>query len=130
MRTIQIAALTLGLVLAASPAYAKRLPPKPVHPVRAKGVEFTVPHAMLMGLVVATDIKSGTVLWRRQIYTVRIDPAVEEDAQWSFITGIKTENGCLIITNESGCEYSLNLKTLQVHAIKGNVVVQWEPHDQ
>lgn len=124
MGTLQVAVLAIGFVLAASPAYAKRLPPKPVPPVSANGIEFSAPHDVLMGLVVATDIKSGAVIWRRQVYSVKIDPSLEEDIQWCFITSIKVEHGNLVVNNERGYIYRINLRTLQVYSIKGSLVIR------
>jgi len=117
--------LAIGGLLLATPVHAKRLPPKPVPPIVAEGVEYTVPHDVLMGLVVATDIKSRTVLWQRQIYAVRFNPDIEQDVQACYITSLAAGSGKLTIKNERGNVYELFLKTLQVQTKVGGSVVQW-----
>lgn len=117
--------LAIAGLLLANPVHAKRLPPKPVPPVVAEGVEYTVPHDVLMGLVVATDIKTRTVLWQRQIYTVRSNPDIEHDVQACYITSLAARSGKLTIKNERGYVYELFLKTLQVQTKVGGSVVQW-----
>jgi hypothetical protein len=124
MRNSQTALLAMWVLISASPVFAKRLPPKPVPPIRIEDVEYSVPHRNQMGFVVATDLKSKVILWQRQIYTVKIDPNLEEDVQWSFITSIKPGLGKILVENESNGIYELDLKTLQVRAIKGSLVIQ------
>lgn len=67
-----------------------------------------------MGFVVATDVSSRKELWRVRIYTVQIDPTLEHDVQAVFITALSLEHGELVITNESGERYSLDLVTRKV----------------
>lgn len=102
-----------AFVLAPTPASAKRAAPKPVPPLVTDSVEYSAPHD-LMGLVVATDVKTRKELWRERIYTVRIDPALERDVQDIFITALALEHGALVITNESGESYTLDLVTRKV----------------
>jgi len=110
--------LALGCLSAALPVCAKRQAPAPVEPVRLDGVEYTVPHQLLMGLVQATDIRHGTLLWRRQIYTVRYVPGRETDLQDVFITRIEAGRGCLRVTNERGDVYELRLDSLEVVPVR------------
>ena len=123
--TMHVEALVVWVLLLSIPAHAKRLPPKPVPPVVAEGVEYTVPHDVLMGLVVAKDIKTRTVLWQRQIYAVRFNPDIEQDVQACYITSLAAGPGKLTIKNERGYIYELVLKTLQVQTKVGGSVVQW-----
>ena len=67
-----------------------------------------------MGFVVATDARSRKELWRERIYTVRVNPELERDVQDVFITSLAVENGTLIITNERGDTYALDLATRKV----------------
>ena len=67
-----------------------------------------------MGFVVATDTTSHKELWRERIYTVRINPVLERDVQDVFITSLVVERGALIITNERGDRYTLDLATRRV----------------
>lgn len=97
----------------ATPAQAKRGAPKPVPPVSADAIEYSAPHEH-MGFVVATDTASRKELWRERIYAVRIDPKLEEDVQHVFIASLAIEGGALIITNERGESYTLDLATRRV----------------
>jgi len=117
------ALLTLALV-APQPLRAKRTAPGPVPPVRRDGVEYTVPDGFMMGLVAATDLRTGTLLWRRQIYPVRVDPRLETDVQDCWITSLRAEPGRLRVTNDRGWIYLLDLKSLRVRVVKGRLVVQ------
>ena len=106
------AALVLS-VFALPSAEAKRAAPKPVAPVVANGVAYSAPHAA-MGVVVATDVATRKELWRETVYTIRIDPELERDVQDVFITALSVEGGVLIIENERGERYALDLATRRV----------------
>ena len=68
----------------------------------------------LMGFVIATDVSSGKELWRQRIYRVFIKPFLEEDVQWVFITSLVQQNHTLLITNERGGHFTLDLTTRKV----------------
>jgi len=67
-----------------------------------------------MGFVVASDASSHRELWRQQIYTVRLKPTLERDVQDVFITSLTLRGGSLIITNERGERFALDLSTRRV----------------
>ena len=67
-----------------------------------------------MGFVIASDTTSHKQLWRERIYTVPINPALERDVQHVFVTSLVIERGALIITNERGDSYTLDLATRRV----------------
>ncbi|WP_316410428.1 hypothetical protein [Mesoterricola sediminis] len=117
--------LVSTLTLAPSGVHAKRSAPAAVPPLRIDGTEYSVPHGFLMGVVLATDLKSGIALWRRQVYSVIVDPDVEEDIQACYITKIAQGKGCLVIENEHGFRYVLDLHSLQVRTLKGASVIRW-----
>lgn len=112
-RAFRALAVLVAFFLAATSAPAKRAAPKPVAAVIADAVEYSAPHE-LMGFVVATDTRSHKELWRERIYAVRINPALEGDVQDVFITSLVVERGALLITNERGDTYSLDLATRKV----------------
>lgn len=124
MNNPHLALVLLSCATVAVPVMAKRRAPKPVVPLVLEGVRYSVPHDFLMGVVLATDVKTRTVLWHRQIYTVRIDPNLETDVQASYITRLKAEPGKLVVANDRGFTYQLDLATLQVEAVTGPLVVQ------
>ena len=74
---------------------------------------FRVPQSPL-GLVEAVDTKTGNLRWTKQIYVTRYDPALERDVQDRFITGLRQEDGTLVVTVEGGGEYVLNRESLEV----------------
>ena len=113
LRTLAAVAVLAVLLLVVTPALAKRPAPKPVAAVIADAIEYSAP-SELMGFVVATDTRTHKELWRERIYRVVINPALEGDVQDVFITSLVVERGALIVTNERGESYSLDLATRKV----------------
>ena len=107
---LTIAALLLAGI---SPVRAKRAAPIEVAPIAVGGVCYSAPRDA-MGFVVAKDLKSGRELWRVRIYEVRVDPKLERDVQDVFITSLEVKDGILLVTNERGEKYALDLKTHKV----------------
>ena len=114
--------MLLCLLLAAmiaSEAWAKRAAPKPVTPVAHKGVQYVAPNANgLEGIIEARNEETGKKLWDVVIYTVKIDPSLEQDVQWVFITGLVVQDNTLLVTNEKNEQYILDLKTRKVENVK------------
>jgi len=67
-----------------------------------------------MGVVVATDQPSRKKLWQKRIYRVTRNPALESDVQDVFITSLAIEGNALIIRNERGEQFVLELSTRKV----------------
>ena len=97
----------------AGPANAKRSVPRAVEPVTVQGVTYSAP-ASAMGFVIAVDASSHRELWRQRIYRVRFDPSLERDVQDVFITSLTLRGGSLVIANEHGERYALDLSTRKV----------------
>lgn len=110
-------ALCCAVWLAALPHddWAKRAAPRDVPPVATDEVEYSAPTDR-MGVVVATDRASHKMLWCRRIYVVHRRPSLEKDVQDVFITKLALEGRLLIVSNERGTDYALDLKTLRVHS--------------
>jgi len=104
-------------------ALAKRAAPKPVAPVTYEGVQYQAPLIVdRMGFVEAIDVTSGKKLWESRIYRVWIIPVLyEEDNQWVFITNLKIQNGKLLVKNEAGKTFQVDLKTGRV----GGAIFTW-----
>ena len=116
--------LAAGMIACLVPgASAKRLAPRGAAPVTIDGIEYRAP-VERMGCVEAWDAKSDKMLWWRQIYVVVIEPNLEKDVQDVFIRGLKAADSALTITNERGGEFKLDLKTLEVQAVKGSAVIR------
>jgi len=109
-----LAAIALcGVAFIAAPANAKRSVPQAVDPVTVDSVTYTAP-ATAMGFVVASDTSSGRELWRQRIYQIHVDPSRERDVQDVFITSLTLRSGSLVIANEHGERYVLDLSTRKV----------------
>ena len=113
-------------MLVLSESVAKRAVPSIVIPVQVGSIEYSVPHRngshKQMGFIEARDLKSGGLIWSRQIYAVKYDLELEGDVQDIFIKSIAVHGNNLIITNERKSEYQLNLKTLHIKVLKGSLV--------
>ena len=118
MKRIIIFAITVALLSAAS-LHARRKGPDKVASITKDGIEYRVQHFPNMGYVEAWKGKRS--IWRRQIYVVKLQ-LVERDVQDVFIKKMNLEGNFLIITNERGSVYQLNLETLEVKVIKGSLV--------
>lgn len=103
----------LVFLCAPSPAFAKRAAPAPVAAVSIGSVEYSAP-ATAMGFVVATEKATRRELWRRRIYEVLRDPALEADVQDVFINSLEVVNGRLLIRNERGDAFLLDPTTRAV----------------
>ncbi len=125
-------ALTLAATLASAPVLlAKRAAPAEVAPVRHEGLELRAP-LNPMGYVEAWDLAEKEIIWRRQVYVIRRVPKLESDVQDVFINameiktlepkGLEPRGAALIVRNERGSEYQLNLATLEVKVLKGSLV--------
>ena len=96
-------------------AAAKRVAPKPVPPVIANGIRYTVDRDGPDQYVVAQDPATDQVLWKVRVFHTRIDPFKEEDNQWVFIDELKLMNNTLFVKDEKSRCYSIDLST---HAVK------------
>ncbi len=102
-----------ALVSGIHPAFAERSEPREVAPIVQDGVRYSAPHGA-MAVVVATEVKTGKELWRVQVYKTRMVPELESDVQDVFITSLVLKEDTLIITNERGEKYALDLQTRKV----------------
>lgn len=116
MRKTVLLVAILVVALAATALWAMREPPAPVTPVVHNGVKYTAPMES-MGVVVALDAKSGAKLWQQKIYDVKIDPSLEADIQYVYITTLAVQGGDLIVTNEMGAKYAMNLSSRAVRKL-------------
>jgi hypothetical protein len=101
------------LFVAATLCHAKRVAPTPVPPVTIGSTKYSAPSDK-MGHVVATDTSNGKELWRVRIYSVLINPFLERDVQDVFITSLVISGGTLLIENERGDKYTLDVNTRRV----------------
>lgn len=105
MLTLIIAVISF---LFCSLAEAKRGPAPEVEPVTYKGIKFIAPNTpQRMGYVEAWDIKKNIKVWEQKMYDIAINPIMESDVQWLFISSLKIRNDKLIVTEEKGKYYEV-----------------------
>jgi ketosteroid isomerase-like protein len=96
-------------------ALAKRAPPAKVEPVIHQDVRYIVPNDDgRRAYIEAWDVQTNKKLWDLTVFTNRIDPKLEEDAQHVFIKMLRVRDGTLIVTSERGETYRVDLKTKAV----------------
>ena len=99
----------------AATAHAKRSAPAPVPPVVWEGMEYRAPLGVEhMGCVQAVEAASGLAVWETRVYQVPINPLLEEDVQWVFVSGLQVQNDVLLVNAEDGRSYRLDLRTGRV----------------
>jgi len=119
MKKLSVLFCLLLTAMIASTAWAKRAGPKPVTPVVHMGVTYVAPNENgREGKIEARNEKTGKKLWDVVVYTVTIDPSLEQDVQWVFITGLAVRDNTLLVTNEKNEQYTLDLKTKKVEKVK------------
>jgi len=104
----------------------KRPAPKTVSPVLANKVRYEqVRNAQdygfnsVTGFLKATDTKSGETLWVKRVYEVPVDDSMERDVQDVFFRSmaVSSDRGSLLIENERGEHYSVDLETGESTAV-------------
>ena len=88
---------------------AKRIPPTPVTPVAADGIQYSAAGNGRDQYVIAADVASRKELWRVKVFHNRIKFWMEEDVQWVFITNLKIVDNSLLVRDERSRCYSVNL---------------------
>jgi hypothetical protein len=93
-------------------AAAKRIPPAKVAPVVYEGIRYVAPNDDgRRAYIEAWDIQTNSKLWDLTVFTNRIDPKLEEDVQWVFISELSLRDGTLIVKSERGTTYQVDLRT-------------------
>ncbi len=102
-------------LLLPSLALAKRAAPAKVKPVVHQGVRYIAPNDNgRRAYIEAWDVRTNKKLWDLTVFTNRIEPKLEEDAQWVFIKTLNVRDGTLIVISERGQTYRVDLKTKAV----------------
>ena len=123
MSTTGMVFLMLATSFAISPneQRAKRSAPAEVKPVVYQGIRYTAPHwvnangqRIAGGYVEAFDVKTNKKRWRLRVYEIRYDPQLEKDVQDVFITSLAIEKEMLVVVNQRGERYDVDLKSRKV----------------
>lgn len=89
-------------------ALAERMPPKEVAPIYYKGVKFIAP-TNKMGIVEAWDIETNKKVWEKKVYQVFFNPLMERDVQDVFISSLSIEGEKLVVVNERGKRFEIDI---------------------
>jgi len=110
-KVILLAILSFFIILVCSVnmVEAKRGPPKEVEPLIYNGVKYTAPLDK-MGYVEAFNNTTGEKLREIKVYDIKFDPNMEADVQDIFITNLSIVNGKLIVINEAGVTYEIDIE--------------------
>jgi hypothetical protein len=87
---------------------------KRYYPYSPNGREYSAEGDGRNAFVVATDVRTGTVLWKVKIFHTRIKPWIEEDNQWIFISELRMAGNTLFIRNEKARCFSLDVRSKRV----------------
>jgi outer membrane protein assembly factor BamB len=99
----------------------KRVAPPKVKPVTIGDVRYEAIHwgrerelGQNGGYIAALDATTGAELWTLKVYDIAYDDRMEEDVQDRFIKSLKADASGLLVTDEDGCRYSVDLETRTV----------------
>ena len=118
---IVLTVLVLASFFVLNRVEARRIPPKKVEPVMYDNIRYTAPvfsqssnHKQLSGYIEAWDTRTNKKLWEVKVYDIKYDPGLDKDVQEIYITALKVEFGNLLVTNETGDEYEVELATKKI----------------
>lgn len=101
-----ILSLVVSSLLLGGIADAKRIPAPKVTPIAYQGLVFHAPNIVgRFGVVEAWNHKTNRKVWEEESYKVIINPLMEADVQWVFISSLSIDDGKLVITNEKGKKF-------------------------
>lgn len=66
------------------------------------------------GMLVVFDCATGRQLWQTCVFKTDYDPALEQDVQDVFITGLRLDGESLVVDDEAGRAWRVDLSTRQV----------------
>ena len=101
--------------------------PLEVEPAVYDNVKYTAPHFLessnhkqLSGYIEAWDTRTNKKFWELKVYDIKYDPGLEKEAQEIYITSLRIEMGKLLVVNEAGDRYEVELGTKKVKKISGD----------
>jgi|HubBroStandDraft_1064217.scaffolds.fasta_scaffold510346_2 hypothetical protein len=94
---------------------AKRVAPRPVHPVVCDGIEYSATGDGKSGYVVAKELPTGNKLWIVRVFKIHTHWwNGEEDNQWVFISDMKLAENALLIRDERARCYRLDFANRRI----------------
>jgi hypothetical protein len=124
VKKINLYLITLIIVSCTFYLYAMRKPPSRVPYIIFNGVEYRaeVDRSIPIGCVQAVQPETGRKLWWKQIYVIKYNSDLETDVQDVFIKKMQPKDGKLLIENERGGTYLLDVNSLEVKCLTGKPV--------
>ncbi len=101
----------ITLLFFAAESFAKRIPAPDVAPVVHAGVRYVAPNDDgRREYIEAWNVATTNKVWELTIRRNFINPLLEEDVQWAYINRLQMTNGVLIVSDERGRSYAVDLK--------------------
>ena len=96
-------------------AFAKRGAPKPVAPVSVGELEYRACYDVdHLGSVEVWDLKTHSQIGSILVYKTKYLSRMERDVQWVFITKLEVHGNDMLVVNERGDSYRVDLRTKRV----------------
>ena len=103
------------LLCCSGTAFAKRAAPNPVAPVRVGDLEYRASNsADCPGCVEVWDMKMHSQIDNILVYKTKYRIWIERDVQWVFITKLEVHGNDMLVMNERGDSYRVDLRTKRV----------------
>ena len=101
-------------------SFAKRAAPAPVAPVTHGHLEYRAVNTPdCPGCVEIWDVARHAEVDAIEVYRTPQVPGLEQDVQWVFVTKLELHGNRLLVTNERGEKYQVDLKTKAVKRLAG-----------
>lgn len=98
----------LGGIAIQPAVWGKRVSPSKVSPVVFRSIKFVAPNdPQKLGVVEGWDVFTQKKVWETKVYDVTIDPSMEVDVQWVFVSKLEIKNNQLVVTNEKGQQFTV-----------------------
>ena len=122
MKTILI---LIAITLMVIEGHAKVHPGKRVAPVIYNGAVYEKSNGE-DGYVVKRDVQTGRIEWTCQVYVIAYETksGLSKCVQGCRITELAISKRKLLVTNEKGWTYELNIDDLNVVATKGSRIIK------
>ena len=113
--------VALILLCHAGTALARRAAPAPVAPVTRGHLQYRATNTPdCPGCVEIWDLARHAEVDAIQVYRPPQAPGLEQDVQWVFVTKLELHGNHLLVTNERGERYRVDLKTKTVKRLAGD----------
>jgi hypothetical protein len=91
---------------------------KPVPPVVSGRIRYSAAGDGRDQYIEAANLKTGKVLWKMKTFHNAIEPGLEKDVQWVFISNLKLAANSLLVKDERSRCYAIDLTTKRVENVQ------------